>query len=188
MQDQMTAKQSEPLTDDEYRWIEAVAPRIATKLRSRGIMDENRIAEAITPELVKEATDELNELIDEVRFQTSDRAIDLITKLSRNIYRAMPPSALIYTDAPAAYDYGYTTEVDPCVATLRNKDRSIRLVAISGYDLNVRAQCDRYGSGLHIACNRAELIKLLRAGAIEDEDGTLLQVLEWEEQEDDRFA
>jgi hypothetical protein len=66
--------------------------------------------------------------------------------------------AIIYTTAEQAYDWGFTTELDPNVGKAKN-GKTIRKVEIEKD--RAAAQCDRYSSGLHMRVNESEWKKLV---------------------------
>ncbi len=60
-----------------------------------------------------------------------------------------------YTDAPACYDWGWTTEINPVAAVTRRKRDAVRLVEISD-EWHAEQQAMRYHSGLHFALNELQ--------------------------------
>jgi hypothetical protein len=70
---------------------------------------------------------------------------------------------IIYTTASSDYDWFGTTELAANVGTTKN-GKTIRKVEIETSRLD--AQCGRYGSGLHMAADEAEWMKLVGYGLV----------------------
>jgi len=68
---------------------------------------------------------------------------------------------IIYTDAPIAYDYGHTVELDPVAGRLVNNGNPVREVEITAETEDwtiylTQYQCGRYASGLYIRLTQEE--------------------------------
>ncbi len=62
-----------------------------------------------------------------------------------------------YTDAPACYDWGWTTEINPVAAVTRHKRDAVRLVEISD-EWHAEQQAMRYHSGLNMVLNETQFL------------------------------
>jgi hypothetical protein len=72
--------------------------------------------------------------------------------------RASPATTIIFTTAPADYDWFFTIEIAAHVGTTAN-GKAVRKVEIEAG--RVEEQCDRYASGCHMAVDETEWRKLI---------------------------
>jgi hypothetical protein len=70
---------------------------------------------------------------------------------------------LIYTNAPASYDYWYTSQIKAC-AGIDSRGKAWRCVRVA--DDRVEAQSDRYRSGWHAAMPPRDWQKAITAGVV----------------------